>query len=252
MKPAPQPASLQNKYYPECRFGGFTQHDGTVAFYTRVNALLDPRSVIVDFGCGRGAVVDDPVRFRRQVRDLRAAGRTVIGVDVDPMGGGNPFLNEFRLLSTDGTWPLDSASADLVVTDCVLEHLLAPEFFFAQAARVLKPGGYICIRTPNSASYVGLISRLVPPRLHQAVLKKAQPGRREEDVFPAVYRCNSVWRLRGMLEKHGFDAVVYGHGAEPGYLDFSRWAYLLGVFYQKYAPVWMRPSLFAFGQLHLR
>jgi SAM-dependent methyltransferase len=248
----PGTETLQSRYYPECRFGGFTDHDGTVAFYTRVNALLDPHSVVVDFGCGRGAAADDPVRFRRQVRDLRAPGRTLIGIDVDPMAAGNPFVNDFRLLPMDGAWPLDPASVDLVVTDCVLEHLLAPELFFAQAAQVLKPGGHICIRTPNTAGYVALISRLVPRGLHRAVLTTAQPGRREEDVFPAVYRCNSVWRLRRMLARHGFDAVVYGHGAEPGYLGFSRWAYLLGVLYRKHAPVCMLPSLFAFGQLQAK
>ena len=147
---------------------------------------------------------------------------------------------------------MDSGSADAVVTDFVLEHLEDPGRFFAEAARVLSPGGYICIRTPNAASYVAWISRLVPRRWHPAVLQKAQPERREEDVFPARYRCNSVWRLRRMLKRHGLDAVVYGFGAEPPYLDFSPWAYRLGVAYQRHAPVWLEPSLFAFGRLETK
>src|SRR5438093_943558 len=41
-------------YYPESRFGGFTGVDGTLAFYIRVNSLIDSSSVVLDVGCGRG------------------------------------------------------------------------------------------------------------------------------------------------------------------------------------------------------
>lgn len=41
-------------YYPESRFGGFTDVDGTVAFYTRVQSLVEAGSVVLDVGCGRG------------------------------------------------------------------------------------------------------------------------------------------------------------------------------------------------------
>ena len=41
---------LIQRFYPESRFGGFTDIDGTVAFYSRVNALVKPLYVVVDFG----------------------------------------------------------------------------------------------------------------------------------------------------------------------------------------------------------
>ena len=114
---------------------------------------------------------------------------------------------------------------------------------------MLKPGGYLCIRTPNVLSYVGLISRLVLNRLHGAVVSRVQPSRRAEDVFPTYYRCNTVWRLRRMLARRGFDAVVYGYEAEPSYLNFSKLVYAFGVLHQRLAPRFMRPALFAFGRL---
>lgn len=40
------------RFYPEARFGGFSDIDGTMAFYLRVNALLGCDSVVLDFGCG--------------------------------------------------------------------------------------------------------------------------------------------------------------------------------------------------------
>lgn len=38
-------------YYPESKFGEFTDIDGTIVFYTRVNALAQPSSVVLDLGC---------------------------------------------------------------------------------------------------------------------------------------------------------------------------------------------------------
>jgi len=35
-------------YYPEFRFGGFTDIDGTIIFYSRVNSLLDSSFTVLD------------------------------------------------------------------------------------------------------------------------------------------------------------------------------------------------------------
>jgi hypothetical protein len=53
----------KSRFFPETRFGGFTYVDGTVNFFTRVNALLEPGSVVLDVGCGRGGYVADPVNY---------------------------------------------------------------------------------------------------------------------------------------------------------------------------------------------
>jgi len=81
------------------------------------------------------------------------------------------------------------------------------------------------------------------------VVSRVQPARRAEDVFPTYYRCNTIWRLRRMLVRQGFDGVVYGYEAEPSYLNFSKLAYSLGVLHQKFAPSIVRPALFAFATL---
>ena len=238
---------LMQRFYPESRFGGFTDVDGTVAFYLRVNALAAPHHVVVDFGCGQGAHATDPVPARLGLRVLKGKVSRVIGLDVDPRAAENPFLDEFRLLGPGEGWPVEAGSVDLVLCDNVLEHLPDPAAFFREARRVLRPGGYLSIRTPNVFSYFGLVSRLVPNRRHPAVLRVAQRGR--EDCFPTLYRANTVLTLRRLLRRHGFDSVVYGYEAEPSYLHFSRLAYALGVLHQKFAPGAMRLSIFAFGRL---
>ena len=239
---------LQDHYYPESRFGGFTRIDGTIAFYARVYALASKASTILDVGCGRGAHEDDAVELRRNLRDLRAPGKRVIGIDVDAEAKGNKFIDEFRLM-TNATWPLDSASVDLCLADSVLEHVTVPDAFFSEARRVLRVGGVLCIRTTNSWSYVALASRIIPNAAHGKVLQKIQRERQTRDVFPTVYRCNSASNIRRTLARHGFSGIVFGHEAEPSYLHFSRVAYFLGVLHQRMVPSLFAPTLFVFAEV---
>ena len=234
-------------FYPESRIGGFTDLDGTIAFYTRVGVLTGPESVVLDVGCGRGEYAGDPVSVRRELRIFRGKCAKVIGIDVDPAAGVNPFIDEFRPIELQ-RWRLDDESVDTCICDTVLEHVEDPDGFFAEAARVIRPGGHLCLRTPNVLSYVGLLSKLIPNKRHAAVLAKVQARRAAEDVFPTLYKCNTRARLRAMFRKHRFDASVYGYEAEPSYLSFSKLAYALGVLHQKFAPNALKVSLFAFGR----
>lgn len=248
--PAPRSASpLRERFYPESRFGGYTDVDGTIAFYLRVNELLGDDHVALDVGCGRGTQGEDPVKIRRRLRILRGRCSRVIGLDVDAAAADNRFVDAFVLMDDPRRWPVDSGSADLVLADFVLEHVEDPEAFFAEAARVLRSGGHLCLRTVNVRSYLGLASRLVPTSRHRSVLRRTHPGRLPEDVFPTVYRCNSRRKLRGALEHAGFDAVVVGREAEPDYLTFSATAYRLGRAWARVAPEALRAGLFAFARL---
>ena len=236
------------EFYPEIGFGGFTRFDGTIEFYTRANALVDSRSVVVDFGCGRGEHQEDPSPVRRNLRCFKGKVARVIGLDVDAAFGCNPTIDEFRMLTPGTPWPIADASVNLVLCDSVIEHLPEPELLFREARRVLAPGGYLCVRTTNLLSYVGLASRLVPNRWHAPVLSKAQTARKQEDVFPTLYRCNTISAIRREFRRHDFHAVVYGHDAGPGYLSFSKIAYAAGFVHQRMAPGRIRPTIMAFGK----
>jgi SAM-dependent methyltransferase len=244
MHPPPYDAT----FYPECLFGGFTDIDGTVAFYTRVNALLRPEACVIDFGCGRGAHADDAVPFRRELTRLKGKAARVIGLDADPEAARNPRIDEFVLCSPDGVWPVPNRSTGLILCDQAMEHLPDPRLFFAEAGRVLEPGGYLCIRTTNVLSYSGIATRLLPNRYHAGILRRLQTSRESDDVFPTLFRCNTVRALRRGLSLGGFRSVVYGHEAEPAYLRFSKLAYGLGVLHRKFAPGLLRPTIFAFAQ----
>jgi len=241
--------SYMEIFYPESRYGGFTDIDGTVTFYTRVNALVQPYYVMLEVGCGRGAHSKDPVIIRRNLRIFKGKINKVIGIDVDKAAEKNPFIDEFYLLS-DERWPLNDDSVDIIICDNVLEHIADPDLFFLENSRVLKNGGYLCIRTSNVCSYVALFSKIVPNKYHSKVLKEVQEERPEEDVFPTFYRCNSIPKIRTMMHKYGYEYVVYGYEAEPSYMSFSKFAYRIGVLYQKFAPNILKPTIFAFGKLN--
>lgn len=236
-------------FYPESRFGGFTDCDAQIVFWTRVHSLLTPDAVVLDIGCGRGRCAEDPVAVRRQLRSLKGKCCRVIGIDVDPRAAANPCIDEFRLLTADGCWPVDTESTDLAVSVSVLEHVADPERFFGECRRVVKPGGYLCLRTSNALSYSGLAARLIPNRFHAAVIGHLYDAPRgAEDVFPTLFRCNTVFRIRRMLHRSGFEHCVYGYQSQPSSLAFSRFLYFWGVVHQHVAPGFLKPTIFAFAR----
>lgn len=233
--------------YPESRFGGFTDVDGTIAFYLRINALLSPESVVADIGCGRGKCNEDPVPVRRNLRILKGKCLKVIGLDVDTIAQSNPNIDAFYLIENDN-WPIGDNSVDLCVCDSALEHIPNPEKFFSECSRILKPGGYFCARTPNVCSFFGLASIVIPNKWHQRVLEWVQKNRKSEDVFPTLYRCNSKRKINKLLTNNGLDGCVYGYAAEPSYTNFSRIVYYLTAVSQRIIPKSLKSTLFIFAQ----
>ncbi len=241
---------IERCVYPESEFGGFTRFDATIPFYARIHAIIPASAVVLDIGCGRGGAMDDPSAYRRNLRDLRGLGRNIIGIDVDSAGSSNPTIDEFRLITDPSHWPIEDATIDVGYCDCVVEHLENPDQFFAEWRRVLRPNGIACLRTPNSFSYVAIVSRILPSRFHARVANYAQNGRKAEDVFPTFYRCNTRRKLTRMFSRHGFRSSVYTIESEPNYLQFSRLAYRVGAYLHRVLPQSLQSTLVAFAQKH--
>jgi SAM-dependent methyltransferase len=236
--------------YPEHAFGGFTRCDTTVAFYGRLNALVKSTDTVLDVGCGRASYFETNTSssYRIDMRNFKGKAQRVIGIDLDDAGEHNVSLDEFRLIKDIDNWPVEDASMDVVFSDFVMEHIDDPAAFFAQAARVLKPGGLLALRTPNRWSYVSIAASLIPNRLHGKVTGAVQEDRAEEDVFPVRYRCNTRGAIRRAMNRAGFDAAVWSIEGEPAYFAFSSMAYWLATFVHPILPSPMRTTLLAFGR----
>lgn len=247
----PTPAFVTDRF-PEIRAGGFDRFDGTVQFYIRVNALLQPDFTVLDFGAGRGVShIDDQVDFRRGLVNLRGKVKTVIGVDVDDVVTTNPNVDSAIVLK-GAEIPLSDASIDLILSDFTFEHLAEPNQTTAELDRILKPGGWICARTPNRKGYIAIMNMLMLGQLKDRVLRHAQPLRKEEDVFPAFYRLNSIYDLEQRFPKNRYDHATYSWDASPSYHFNKRWVHQILTIAQYLTPPAFRTILFIFMRKKVR
>ncbi|WP_257195689.1 MULTISPECIES: class I SAM-dependent methyltransferase [unclassified Bradyrhizobium] len=214
---------MDNSWYPEVEWFGFDRVDGTIQFYTFVNSLCRPDYVVLDYGAGRAEYLEgDTCAYRRNLHNLKGRVKKLIGVDMDDVVLLNESLDEAYLLGEEGAIPLPDESIDLIVSDWVFEHIEAPAKVAAEFRRVLKPGGYVCARTPNRSGYIALSARLIPERLHSLVLRIVQPKRKEQDVFPKFYRLNSRLAVGRAFPAGQFDALTFCTDASLSYAGRSK------------------------------
>lgn len=245
-----EPNCTLAKLYPESTVGGFTRYDGFVEFFTRVNALLDSSSVVLDFGAGRGLWATEPLApFSRHLRSFHERVARVAGIDVDEAVLSNPTLAEAHVIAPGDPIPHPDGTFDLVLADHVLEHVSEQDApgVAAEVLRVLKPGGWFAARTPNKWGMIGIGARAVPNDLHTRVLRRLQPGRKAEDVFPVEYHMNTRRQLRRLFPAPS-KVVVYGHTSEPTYFGQSKVAWRLAAFLGRLTPPALEPTLMVFVQ----
>jgi SAM-dependent methyltransferase len=238
---------IVSTFYPENGAGGFSRCDGTIQFYQRIHALLRSDSVVLDFGAGRGAAYyEDPSSYRKDLRNLRGAGRRIIGVDVDPVVSGNPYVDDAVVIDASLPLPFPKDSFDLIVSDSTFEHVFDATQVAHELDRVLKVGGWICARTPNRKGYVALMNRIVPARTAGRLVTSAQPDRKIEDVFPAYYRMNTVRTLNKLFPRDRFEHMSFAFDSEPRYHFNRREIFVLLLVLHSLTPPGMRNTLMSF------
>jgi len=113
--------------------------------------LFEPNSGgrFIDIGCHNG---DKTVALARHI-----GAQTAVGVDfagpalVLAKGKGLQVISID--LNQDAPLPFPTASFDCIHSGEVIEHLFSPDLLLQEIARLLKPGGYAVITTPNLASW---------------------------------------------------------------------------------------------------
>src|SRR5262249_16837586 len=128
---------------------------------------------------------------------------------------------------------LEAASVDGIVSRSVMEHLSDPLSTYQEFSRVLKPGGWVILLTPNLWDYGSLVASLIPNRFHPMIVAKTE-GRAEMDTFPTYYRSNTSGAVKRLAKASGFQIAACKHLVQyPNYLMFSAPLFLVGTWYAK-------------------
>ena len=204
------------KYYAGRRF-----HDSL--YRDLIGRHLEPGSRLLDAGCGRY------LRFCHEFAGVAE----VVGVDLERSFDTDNQHRPFAVRGDIGALPFTSGYFDLVISRSVVEHLEDPPRVFLEFFRVLRPGGKVIILTPNKYDYVSLIAAATPYWLHRALVSRIFRVP-EDDVFPTLYRANTMSALRkamtaaGLVERE-MDTINH----YPAYLMFSPLLFRLGVVYER-------------------
>jgi SAM-dependent methyltransferase len=236
------------RLHPEKNIDHFTACDGTLKFFGFVKAIMLKIKAphVLDFGAGRGAWWhDDPSTYRKHMCNLRMGGNAfVTACDIDATVLTHPCSDKQIVIEPNERLPFADGTFDAIVSDMTFEHIENPELVCRELIRILKPGGYICARTPHRWGYVRLMSRLNPDRMHVFLLRHIQPYRSSEDIFRTRYQLNSPAQIRRRFP--GCTLYYYYDNAEPAYYFGSEVLYRAFALLHRLTPGFLATSLCVF------
>lgn len=109
---------------------------------------------LADVGCGTGHLW----------QALRGRFASCVGLDAVRYDG-VPADVEFHATDLDAArLPLPDASVDAAAAVEVIEHLENPRAFVRELTRIVRPGGWVVITTPNQLSVLSLLTLVVKGR----------------------------------------------------------------------------------------
>ena len=198
--------------------------DGTSEFHELCQRAMPARSVILELGAGRSNATS---RYLATLGQLH-------GADPSPVVLDNDALASAAVMAA-GSCPFPDASFDACVSNYVLEHIPDPARHFSEVARVLKPGGVYCFRTPNRYHYVTAVAQLTPHWFHVLVANRLRNLAAEaDDPCPTHYEANTQRDIRHFAARAGLTverlALIE---KEPSYGMSSRLLFLTFMAYER-------------------
>jgi len=155
--------------------------------------LFKPGIAVLDCGCGPGSITLDLARLVKP--------GAVVGVDAQ----GEQFAESRDIAAREGlavrfeaasvtALPFSDASFDAVFSHALFEHLPDPGAAAREIARVLKPGGFAALRSPD---WGGFLLHPYPPPVERAIaIYRAMQTRNGGDT-QAGRKLPSVLRAAG-------------------------------------------------------
>ncbi|KKQ91487.1 MAG: hypothetical protein UT17_C0007G0013 [Candidatus Woesebacteria bacterium GW2011_GWB1_39_10] len=190
-----------------------------------------PHSTLLDVGCWDGV--------NTQVWITAAHAEKSLGIEPVSSAAAKSKkrgIKTFVVKADSGKWPLKDGSVDCIVSNQVVEHLSDLDSFFAQAQRVLKPGGHIITSTNNLSSLHNIFALLMgwaPFDLTNSSSFKWGIGnplathRGENDKRGLTWTHKTIYTAHWLMEwqqVYGFIPLeIYGAGLYPLPAVFGRY-----------------------------
>lgn len=165
-----------------------------------VRDLVRPGMVVWDVGSGRFPYFS--------VEDKQRLGLTVIGLDiVGEELAAAPEGAYDRAVVADLTRFEGDQSADLVVSNAVLEHVRDTPAAMRAIASIVKPGGTVALFLPSRNAVFARLNIALPEGLKRWMLRNLKPGYKNNGGWPAFYdRCTPA-QFRKMARENGLTVV---------------------------------------------
>lgn len=153
-------AAVQRAYFEEAEVERYRWITGAPGFAITEDELLEPiaarmESPCLEIGCGEG---NNLLRL--------AGGLRCVGVDLFPrkLGFASRELPQCRFAAADGArLPFAEGSFRSVFVRDLLHHVEEPAAVLREVARVLRPGGRVCVLEPNGRNpLIWLQARMIP------------------------------------------------------------------------------------------
>lgn len=152
------------RYLAKRRFSSRLLGERGVAFWIAYfRRILGDGARVLEVGAGNG-------HFGAEARDHFRYTGTDISPEVVAWSQEHFRLN--MQVADAQALPFEDAAFDAVLAFDVTEHMPDPDAFFAEAHRLLPPGGYLHIRTPNTRS-LGVRLKRDSPTLKASMYKDA-------------------------------------------------------------------------------
>lgn len=128
--------------------------------YSIIMGLIEPRSKVLDLGCGNGALL----ALLKQVKQIDGTGIEISDSGLASCQRKN--LNVFKH-TIDSVLPLDDNSFDYSICNVTIQMVMYPEILLSEMKRISK---YQIISFPNFAYYKNRLDMLLKGRMPKPML----------------------------------------------------------------------------------
>lgn len=170
-----------------------------------------PKGKFLDVGCGLGFFMD---HLNKVNPKLQIHGVDYSTYNLKQAKKRLPFT--FKRCNIEDGIPYEDKFFDMVYAAEFIEHIVDPDYFIEESYRILKPGGYILITTPNLVSWYNRLLMMfgVQPIFYETSTRSPKIGSGplkaiKQGTIPVGHiRIFTIRAIQDLLVEQGFEVVT--------------------------------------------